>query len=307
MPQTFLPKLTALTQTISHSSIVRFTQRRKRLLASLIILAFFVFIGYYLFTHLQVIQNILHIGYANTVSIVGGYTAVLLTNVGIMYATIRLCQKKLPLKSGALLMIYSSVINFFGPLQSGPGVRAVYLKAKTGLRIRDFTAAMVFYYFAFAAINASLLFVNNLPWFSLLSLGLSAALLVAATRKFTASSLRPFVWYIVGLTLVQIMFMVSIYATELGATDPTAHYSLTQITSFTASANLSLFVSLTPGAIGIREAFLIFSQSLHHIPLSAIVAVGIVDRAIYVVFLALLFVLSSSLHLRDMFIGKQQL
>ena len=307
MSQTFLPKLTTVAQTVSRSPLVRLVRRHKRLLASLIILAFFVFIGYYLIANPQIIQNILHIGYANTVSIIGGYTAVLLTNVGIMYATIRLCKKKLPIKSGVLLMIYSSVINFFGPLQSGPGVRAVYLKAKTGLRIRDFTYAMLFYYFSFAALNTSLLFVNTMPWLSLFGVGLAIAMLAAGTYKFASSFLKKYIIYIFALSAIQIVFLIGIYAVELGAVNPAAHYSLAQIAAFTASANLSLFVSLTPGAIGIREAFLIFSQSLHHIPLSAIVAVGIIDRAIYVVFLALLFVLSSSLHLRDMFIGKQKL
>ena len=306
MTQTFLAKLTAVAQTASRSPLVRLLRRHKRWLASLIILAFFVFIGYYLSTHPQVIQSILHIGYGNTVSILGGYTAVLLTNVGIMYATIRLCQKKLAIKNGALLMIYSSVINFFGPLQSGPGVRAVYLKTKIGLRIRDFTYAMLSYYFSFAALNTSLLFVNTMPWLSLLGVGLAIALLAAGTDKFASSFLKKYIIYIFALSAVQIVFLIGIYAVELGAVNPSAHYSLTQITAFAASANLSLFVSLTPGAIGIREVFLIFSQSLHHIPLSVIVAVGIIDRAIYVVFLALLFVLSSSLHLRDMFIGKQK-
>jgi uncharacterized membrane protein YbhN (UPF0104 family) len=53
---------------------------------------------------------------------------------------------------------------------------------------------------------------------------------------------------------------------------------------------------LTPGAIGFREAFLIFSQNLHHIPNDIIVAANILDRAVYIVFLCLLFLVVLALH-----------
>jgi uncharacterized membrane protein YbhN (UPF0104 family) len=62
---------------------------------------------------------------------------------------------------------------------------------------------------------------------------------------------------------------------------------------------MALFVSLTPGAIGIREAFLTFSQQLHHIDTSTIVAANIIDRAVYLVFLGVLFIFVFSLHARD--------
>ena len=55
------------------------------------------------------------------------------------------------------------------------------------------------------------------------------------------------------------------------------------------AANFSLFVAITPGAIGIREAFLVFSESLHHIPHDIVISANILDRGIYVVFLGLLF------------------
>lgn len=307
MKQTYLKKLQAVAQTVSRLALVQFLQRHKRWLASLVILAFFGLIGYYLAKHHNVVQSILHIGYLNTLLLLGLYGGVLLTNVGIMYATIRLCRKKLALQNGILLMIYSSVINFFGPLQSGPGVRAVYLKHKTGLRIRDFSLAMLFYYFSFAAVNVSLLFINNLPWLSLLGLVAAIMLTTLGTKQLTASSLRKYVFYIFSLTIAQIGLLIFIYAVELNAVNLDAHYSLVQTAAYAASANLALFVSLTPGAIGIREAFLIFSQSLHHVSLGSIVAAGLVDRAVYIVFLVLLFLLSAGLHLKETFVGKQSL
>lgn len=305
MKHTYPQKLQVITQSLSNSYLVQFLRRHKLALASLIILAFFVFLGYYILNHPEVIQSIFQLGYINALWVLVFYSGVVLTNVGIMYLTIRLCRKKLPLRSGILLTIYSSVINFFGPLQSGPGARAIYLKRKIGLRIRDYSYAMLFYYFSFAALNVSLLFINKLAWLSALGIATAVAMTILGIKQLNFGSLKKYVFYIFLLTAVQIIFMIFIYSVELKALNPAAHYSVLQATAYTASANLALFVSLTPGAIGIREAFLIFSQSLHNVPLSSIVATGIVDRAIYVIFLILLFLVSSGLHLKDMFVGKQ--
>ena len=129
---------------------------------------------------------------------------------------------------------------------------------------------------------------------------------IIGTNRLGLNSLKKYIFYIFILTVIQIGIIVSIYSIELNAINPLAHYSMTQIIAYTGSANLSLFVSLTPGAIGFREAFLALSQSLHDIPLTSIIASGIVDRAIYIVFLVLLFLLSSGLHLKNMFVPKQK-
>jgi uncharacterized membrane protein YbhN (UPF0104 family) len=75
-----------------------------------------------------------------------------------------------------------------------------------------------------------------------------------------------------------------------------AHPSIGQVVSSTGAANLALFVSLTPGAIGFRESFLYFSQSLHHISTANILSANLIDRACYVIFLLLLLVVVVSLH-----------
>jgi uncharacterized membrane protein YbhN (UPF0104 family) len=106
-------------------------------------------------------------------------------------------------------------------------------------------------------------------------------------------------------TILQIILMTTIYFIELHATNAAANYSYLQALVYSASANLSLFVSLTPGGIGIRESFIVFAQSLHHIPLSSVIAAGILDRAFYILFLVLLFIFSSSMHLQNMFTRKK--
>jgi uncharacterized membrane protein YbhN (UPF0104 family) len=306
MPNTAINTLRQVTQSIRHSKIVEFIFEHKKTLSIVVLVAFFAFLIVYILFNPDVLDNVIKIGPARGITLLVFYFFVVLTNFGIMYATIKLCRKTLSPKSGLLLTMYSSVINFFGPLQSGPGIRAVYLKTKIGLRIRDYTYAMLFYYFSFAALNASLLFVNTIPWLSAIGIALMIALIIAGTKKLGFGPLKKYVFIIFLLTLLQVLCMVVIYTIELNAVDPSAHYTLLQTISYTSSANLSLFVSLTPGGIGIREAFLIFSQSLHHIPLSTIVAAGILDRAFYIIFLVILFVVSSGMNLKDMFISKKQ-
>jgi uncharacterized membrane protein YbhN (UPF0104 family) len=68
------------------------------------------------------------------------------------------------------------------------------------------------------------------------------------------------------------------------------------VLSYTGAANLALFVSLTPGAIGFRESFLYFSQSLHHITTAQILSANLIDRAVYVIFLLLLLLVVLIMH-----------
>ena len=296
-----------LIQKLLKSKIVQFLRHNKKLISIAIIFAFLIFLGYYIIDRPEVLQSILDIGYINTFWLLTLYSGVLITNFGIMYATILLCRKKLSIKNSLLLTIYSSVINFFGPLQSGPAVRAIYLKTKIGLRIRDYTYAILFYYFSFAAINVSLLFINTLPWLTFIGILIDIIITIIGTIKLGFGPLKKYVLYIFVLTIMQIIFMTFIYSVELNAINHLVGYNIMQTIVYTASANLSLFVALTPGAIGFREAFLVLSQSLHNIPLTSIIASGLIDRAVYIFFLVVLFLLSSGLNLKNMFVQKQKI
>jgi len=76
--------------------------------------------------------------------------------VAITGVTLAICGKRMGLKENFMLTSYSSIANFFGPLQSGPGVRAVYLKAKHQVRLRDYTLASLLSLGLFAFFSALL-------------------------------------------------------------------------------------------------------------------------------------------------------
>lgn len=225
-------------------------------------------------------------------------------------AMLQLCGKRIPLKENVLLTAYSSIVNFFGPLQSGPGVRAVYLKIRHNVRVRDFTLATLLYFALYATYSALFLVIGMRPWWQTVLLLLAVGgFSVAVIRWFSGRAsrkpeglqqfrLRPQAIGLLALgAFMQLSCIAGYYFVELHAVNP--HIGLNQAISYSGAANFALFVSITPDAVGIREAFLVFSQSVHHVATKDIVNANIIDRGSYVIYLALLFLFTLSIHARD--------
>ena len=226
--------------------------------------------------------------------------------------TLRLCGERLGRRENLLLTCYSTIVNFFGPLQSGPGVRAAYLKQKRNVKYRDYTMASFVYYAMYAIVSALFILVGSgrhwviaLALFVVVTAGCLG--IVYITHKRIKKSDRGSNFHITpklgselfAATLCQLSIVALIYFVELRA----VHTGATPLQAivYGGAANFSLFVSLTPGAIGFREAFLEFSRQLHHIPTSGILAASVIDRSVYVVLLGVLFVLTLGMHLGDRF------
>lgn len=209
----------------------------------------------------------------------------------VFVSTIRLTRVRLGFRESFLVTAYSSVINFFGPLQSGPAFRAVYLKQKHGIKIAHYTAATILFYLFFAIISGIFLLSGLLGWWMIPAViaGLICLYIVWSKTnladKVRVLDLRE-AWLLLFATFLQIALVTVIYWVELRHIDTSI--TISQAIIYTGAANFALFVSLTPGAIGFREAFLVFSQGLHHIDTSTIVAASLIDRAVYLVILGIL-------------------
>lgn len=206
----------------------------------------------------------------------------------INYVTLRLCKIHLGTPESLLLTAYSSIVNFFGPLQSGPAFRAVYVKKKYGLNLKNYTVATFVYYFFYALFSGLFLLSGILKGWIVLLLSAAALFAVFARRNTRVQArleaLDLHGWYMLAFaTFLQVGLVSLIYYAELRSIAPGTAFS--QAIIYTGAANLALFVSLTPGAIGFREAFLLFSQRLHHISANTIVAANIIDRTMYIVLL----------------------
>lgn len=219
------------------------------------------------------------------------YLGTVFALVLIFGATLRLCKLELKSSENVMLTAYSSVINFFGPLQSGPAFRAIYLRKKYGLRLGNYTSATLVYYFFYGGFSVLFLLSGLLKWWLIVALMLLVAFGYSVRgnqlvkRRLAGLDLKGW-YYLMLATFLQVTLVAAIYFVELRSFAPATH--LSQAIVYAGAANLALFVSLTPGAIGFRESFLLFSQNLHDISTSTIVAANILDRSIYVVLMLML-------------------
>lgn len=247
--------------------------------------------GYYFVTHPEVGELLRKIPLTTLGILLLLYIGTVGALVLIFTATLRLCKLKIETGEIALLTAYSSVINFFGPLQSGPAFRAVWLYQKYKLNLKAYAMATFVYYLFFGFFSGLFLISGIFGWWTLLISIIGAGGIYFAVRtRWIAPRLKNLDlrgWYYLAIaTLIQVSLMAVIYTIELKAVDPSINVG--QAIIYTGAANLALFVSLTPGAIGFREAFLLFSQQLHHISPSVIVATNILDRTLYITLMLLL-------------------
>lgn len=260
--------------------------------------------GLYLQKNPAVLESIVSLDASTIALLTLAYVGTVAANAFALWASLRLMRKPVGFFENVALTGYSSVVNFFGPLQSGPGFRALYLKTRHGVSLKRFFYVTLVFYGFFALLNglviaAALLVRVDESLAVLLATGVTlliTGLVLTLGRTERAQSylkevhLKDRYFWFIGLgALLLALTTAFAYFIELQHVD--ASITPGQTLVYTAAANLALFVSLTPGAIGFRESFLLLSQKLHEIPTDVVIAASVIDRAFYVVFLLVLFVL----------------
>ncbi len=271
----------------------------KRAAAVLVLLATLAVFVRYFINHPEVRHRLGQTSPGLLVLLLALYAGTILALTLNAYATLRLCKLRLDAAETFLVTAYTAVVNFFGPLQSGPAFRAVYLKKKYDLNLKNYAVASLFYFFFYGVFSGLFLLSGLLKWWLVPLVALGAVVSYLASRySLIASRLAKLDlggWYLMALaSLLQVCLIAAIYYSELHSVAPGV--TLSQAVIYTGAANLALFVSITPGAIGFRESFLVFSKHLHHVSNSTIVAANILDRAVYILFLLILAVLIFGTH-----------
>jgi uncharacterized membrane protein YbhN (UPF0104 family) len=241
-----------------------------------------------------------------SIGILGLYTVMFGVLIVILSASINICNRKLVQKENAQLNAHSLFINFFIPGQGGPVYRGVYLYKKHKLRVKNYIMATMIYYVFYGIISSFLLLMTVRPWWQTaivtIAAGLAGFLILkkySGKFKLKKDSLNlsaKALLYLFLATLTQTLLQAFIYGVELHTVN--SHIGVTQVLTYTGAANLALFVGLTPGAIGIRESFLIFTRHLNHISSANIILANVIDRSVYFVFLILLLIATIALQLR---------
>ena len=271
--------------------------------------------AYYIHSHPEVTRELGRINPLLLILLLLSYGILLMWWMGVYNATLALCGKPLKQKENMLLSIYSTLANFFLPLQSGPGVRAAYLKSRHKVPISSYILASLVYFGIYAIISSGFLFVaSHYWWLDIPAIAAAAVIsylvIYIAKNRFEKKSGKIIldlskrkILVLALFTFGQLLTQALIYGIELHAVTAQTH-PIRDI-SYTGAANFSLFVSLTPGAIGFREAFLELSRSLHHFTTSQILAANVIDRGVFLVFLGILFLIMLATHAKDRFINPK--
>jgi uncharacterized membrane protein YbhN (UPF0104 family) len=280
------------------STIVYMNKKLRIILTvSLLLIAVVVF-GIYISKHTYLIDRLKNISPWIIFWLLLLYSCWFLSLSLIIKYSLRICNLKIGKSENILLNAYSTIVNFFLPGQGGPAVRAAYLYKKHKLKIRLYIFVTLIYYLIFGVVNSLLAFSATSLWWILIPLILVVILIsIYGGRKYITKfkinpselSIKPSnIIYLSLATILQVVIVLVINLVELHSVN--SSISLRQLVIYTGVENLAVFVALTPGAIGIREGFLIFSRRLHHISVSNIISASIIDRGIFLVVLALLLI-----------------
>ncbi len=280
------------------------TNHYKKILALLVIgLTVFGFI-YYFIKHPNSLDSLKNLSVINISVILLLYFLILLCLVLVLKFSLDICNINMKWLDNLRLNIWSNIINFFGPLQSGPGVRAVYLKKKYGLTLKKFLYISLIYYGFIALISMIFIVLSSFTLYyavgliilSILGICTGFFVLTKQIKKTDRPSLSfRTVFNLFLITLLQLLISSVIYFIELKIVNKGISYH--QALCYCGVANLALFVSITPGAIGFRESFLLFTQKLHHISPANILSANLIDRSVYLLFLLILIVIASFMHI----------
>jgi hypothetical protein len=157
----------------------------------------------------------------------GSMTAALML---VLYGSMSFYTKHITWQENFLLNSYSSLLNFFGPGQSGPAFRGAYLKMKHGLKIKQYIFMTLVYYAFYAFFSGMLLASTALPWWQTVSLLILITIVCCIILKLYLrrnmdllgqngfSHLKPAL-IIGGATLLQVLLLWVLYFVELRSFD----------------------------------------------------------------------------------------
>lgn len=266
----------------------------KRAINITLILATLIAAVYYFSKHPNLLRELGHIPLSVFLTVFGLYVVMFVVLVLIFITTLNIVNKRLRLKENVLLNAYSMFINFFIPGQTGPAFRAYFLNKNYKLKVLDYGLATIVYYLFYGLVSVILVFAGSKAWW--ITLCVAVVIILAGVigfklymRKFKHErlNLSPKVLvYLLGATILQSLLQATIYFVELHSINHGIRVN--QVLTYTGAANLALFVALTPGAIGIRESFLLLTERLHHISAGNIILANVIDRSVFISFLLVL-------------------
>lgn len=245
--------------------------------------------------------------------------------------TLRAFEKDISISETNYLAILTAVGNFFGPLLGGASIRAIYLKTKHGFQYSKFVSTMYGYYVitftVYSAIGLLLLMntfnlygaVEGFQLAMLLLVGVFLAGLVAislptkyglrvANMKRISSAGKYIRMAVNGWAVIKShhgmlrkLILLSLAVLFLASLESLALYTLfvdgfvlSSVILYTILGAFSMLISLTPGAIGIKEGVYLILSSVLLISNEQVIQMATVDRSVAFLLLFVLFILTKT-------------
>lgn len=281
---------------------------KNKFLKVFILVATLLIFAYYFFTHQAQFAILSQVTWWQVVLIVLGQTLVLISNILILILFVRFIQKKISFADSARITAYSSLVNFFGFLQGGVALRAVYLKKRFSMTFRRYVALTSLQYLVLFALSGFIIFigisiVTGISYSVIVAL--SGIIIIAAITTLLFKLRVSFVVRAVTLAkqvlstisarpLLTLMVIVilqlsgSLLANFIELMAIGANLSLGSLLIYTGVSQFAVVIAITPGAVGIREALLLIVQGQMHLSTQDIVLAATLDRLVYFITLALL-------------------
>lgn len=288
--------------------------KSKHLRTAIRILLFAIFAGlfvWFFLTHKSDFSILTRISPYLLVLIALGQLGVIVTNVVFQISLLRIYGVNMPWWESFVVIVKSSVINFFGFFQGGAGYRAYYLKKNYGVNYSRFALLFTANYLVVFFISALFGFIGSLLqlrsgsngasypvviFFALAALGLLTLMFVSPSKipgkskllvrirdvlgewdHIVSSKRRLLALFVIGV--IQFWFLAGSFYFELKAIH--ASTTVAGLMVYSAIAGFSILVALTPAAIGFRETLLIFARQSLGVSISTIILSATVDRFVY--------------------------
>lgn len=277
--------------------MLKINKTTKSLISLILILVSISFAVYFLNKHQNLIHEFLRISPFLFIEILILYFVMLLVLILIFKYTVQLNKIKIHFKQNLFLNMVSLFMNFFIPGQSGPIYRAYYMKTEHKLKFSKFSTSTLLYFGIYAIISLFFVAFGIFNSYLLILILICLSLGFYVFFRYYLKKIKKVKFKInfktilclILVTFLQFIVQGIIYYLEIHSIKK--DLPLKDVISYTGTAGLALFVALTPGAIGIRESFLILTEKINHLNNSTIIFANLIDRSIYIVFLLIIGIL----------------
>jgi uncharacterized membrane protein YbhN (UPF0104 family) len=284
----------------------------------IITLLFFGLLGWYFINNREALSSLMKVPFwVVLLLLVMKGSRIFITGLFTKF-TLDAFGKKMTYGEVNYLSLLSSIGNFFGPILGGASIRAVYLKKKHDFEYSKFISTLYGFYIVTFLTNAliGLLLVINyglkvggstelwsvaavflfifLANLALVAIPAKVLHKIVGLFKFLPKRLIKITDLMIGgwetirvnHKLLFKLFLLNIAITSVIMVESTVLYyqfvdnwQLTSVLLYTILGTLSTLVSVTPGAVGVKEAIFLFSASVTVLAPEQILQMATVDRS----------------------------